>query len=54
MAPNLTQIKSRTMINVDMSAKIQKKMGAKKVIFRILLHVVNGMVDMQKELLVTR
>ena len=53
MVPNVTQIKSRTIINVNLSAKIKEKMGAKKVILRILVHLVTRMIDMQKELLVT-
>ena len=53
MVPNVTQIKSRTIINVNLSAKIKEKMGAEKVILRILVHLVTRMIDMQKELLVT-
>lgn len=53
MVPNVTQIKSRTIINVNLSAKIKEKMGAKKVILRILVHLVTRMIDVQKELLVT-
>ena len=51
MVPNVTQIKSRTIINVNLSAKIKEKMGAKKVILRILVHLVTRMIDVQKELL---
>ena len=39
------------MINVDVSAKIQQKMCAKRVISRILLHAVVKVADMQKALL---
>ena len=40
MVENVTRIKSRIKINVDVSAKIKKKnMCAKKIIFGILLHV---------------
>ena len=53
MVPNVTQIKSRTIINVNLSAKIKEKMGAKKVILRILVHLVTRMIDMQNTLLVT-
>ena len=53
MVPNVTQIKSRTIINVNLSAKIKEKMGAEKVILRILVHLVTRMIDVQKELLVT-
>ena len=53
MVPNVTQIKSRTIINVNLSAKIKEKMGAKKVILRTLVHLVTRMIDVQKELLVT-
>ena len=37
---NVTRIKSETMMNVDVSIEIQKNMmHVKKIIFRILLHV---------------
>ena len=41
MVENVTRIKSRIKINVDVSAKIKKKniMCAKKIIFGILPHV---------------
>ena len=43
---NVTRIKSETMMNVDVSIKIQKNiMHVKKIIFRILLHVVVNMLN---------
>ena len=51
MVANVTQIKSGTMINVGVSAKIQEKMCAKEIIFGILLHIVVKTVDMEKALM---
>ena len=48
---NVIQIKFEITINVDVSAKIQEKMCAKKVILGILLHAVQKMVEMQEALL---
>ena len=50
MVANVTQIKSETMINVNVSVKIQEKMCAKMVMFGILLHVVVKVVDKQKNI----
>ena len=48
----VTRIKSGIMINVDVSAKIQKNIRqAKKIISGILLHVVVKIVDMQEVLM---
>ena len=48
----VTRIKSGIMINVDVSAKIQKNIRqAKKIISGILLHVVVKIVDMQEVLI---
>ena len=46
MVENVTQIESGIIINVSMSAKIQKNtMHVKKIIFGTLLHVVLKMAD---------
>ena len=48
----VTRIKSGIMINVDMSAKIQKNIRqAKKIISGIFLHVVVKIVDVQEVLM---
>ena len=52
MVENVIQIKSGITINVGASVKILKNIVcAKKIIFGILLHVVEKMVNIQKALL---
>ena len=52
MVENRTRIKSGIMINVDVSAKIQKNiMHAKEIIFGILLQVVVKMLNIKQVLL---
>ena len=52
MVENVIQIKSGITINVGASVKILKNIVcAKKIIFGILLHVVEKMVNIQKVLL---
>ena len=46
MVETVTQIKSEITINVGASVEIQKNMCAKKIIFRILLHILVKMVNM--------
>ena len=54
MVANVTQIKSKTWINVDVSGEIKQKMCAEIVIFGILLHAVVKMLDMEKALLIAQ
>ena len=49
MVENVTQIKRGITINVDMSAKIQENMCAKKI-FRILVYVLEKMANIWKVL----
>ena len=54
MVENVTGIKSRITLTVDVTLKIKKKniMWAKKVIFRILQHVASKIINMQEVLFV--
>ena len=52
MVENIIQIKSGITINVDVSVEIRKNIiCAKKIIFRILLHVVAKIVNTKQVLL---
>ena len=52
MVENIIQIKSGITINVDVSVEIRKNIiCAKKIIFRILLHVVAKIVNIKQVLL---
>ena len=51
MVKNVIKIKFRIMINDDMSAKIQKKVSARKVICRMSKHAAVKMINMQETLL---
>ena len=50
----VTQIKSKTSINVDVIGEIKQKMCADIVTFGILLHAVVKMLDMKKVLLIAQ
>ena len=50
----VTQIKSKTSINVDVIGEIKQKMCADIVTFGILLHAVVKMLDMKKALLIAQ
>ena len=54
MVANVTQIKSKTSINVDVIGEIKQKMCADIVTFGILLHAVVKMLDMKKVLLIAQ
>ena len=54
MVANVTQIKSKTSINVDVIGEIKQKMCADIVTFGILLHAVVKMLDMKKALLIAQ
>ena len=50
----VTQIKSKTSINVDVIGEIKQKMCADIVTFGILLHAVVKMLDLKKALLIAQ
>ena len=50
----VTQIKSKTSINVDVIGEIKQKLCADIVTFGILLHAVVKMLDMKKALLIAQ
>ena len=52
MVENVIQIKSRVMINAEVTAKIWEKMYAKKIIFGIILHLLVKLVNIYKVLFV--
>ena len=54
MVANVTQIKSKTSINVDVIGEIKQKMCADIVTFGILLNAVVKMLDMKKALLIAQ